>query len=60
MANGNLREKLREAEQGHYALGHFNFSELVVLKAVAIAARDFGTPVVVGVSESEREFVGVR
>jgi fructose-bisphosphate aldolase, class II len=60
MTNGNLREKLREAEQGHYALGHFNFSELVVLKAVAIAARDFGTPVVVGVSESEREFVGVR
>ena len=60
MANGNLREKLRAAEEGHYALGHFNFSELVVLKAVAAAARDFGTPVVVGVSESEREFVGVR
>lgn len=60
MAKGNLREKLREAEQGHYALGHFNFSELVVLKAVAAAARDLGAPVVVGVSESEREFVGVR
>jgi fructose-bisphosphate aldolase, class II len=59
MASANLREKLQQAHEGHYALGHFNFSELVVLKAVAAAARDLATSVVVGVSESEREFVGV-
>ena len=38
----------------------FNFSELVVLKAAAEAAGELGVPVVMGVSESEREFLGVR
>src|SRR5262249_13869246 len=42
------------------AVGHFNFSELVVLKAAAEAASELGVPVVMGVSESEREFLGVR
>lgn len=41
-------------------MGHFNFSELVVLKAAAEAAGELGVPVVMGVSESEREFLGVR
>jgi fructose-bisphosphate aldolase, class II len=41
-------------------VGHFNFSELTVLKAVGQAARELDTAVVVGVSESEREFVGLR
>jgi len=56
----NLREVLHWAESRHVALGHFNFSELVVLKAAAQAARELGVPVVMGVSESERDFVGVR
>jgi fructose-bisphosphate aldolase, class II len=56
----NLREVLERAESRRVAVGHFNFSELVVLKAAAQAARDLGVPVVMGVSESEREFVGVR
>jgi fructose-bisphosphate aldolase, class II len=55
-----LREALQRAESRHVAVGHFNFSELVVLKAAAQAARELGVPVVMGVSESEREFVGVR
>ena len=56
----NLREILQRAESRHVAVGHFNFSELVVLKAAAEASRELGVPVVMGVSESEREFVGVR
>ena len=55
-----LREVLQDAEKRQVAVGHFNFSELTVLKAVGEAAGDFGMAVVVGVSESEREFVGVR
>jgi len=43
----------------HRALGHFNFSDLVVLKAIADTARQLNVPVVAGVSEGEREFVGV-
>src|SRR5215813_9913651 len=55
-----LREVLEEADKGRVAVGHFNFSELVVLKAAAEAASELGVPVVMGVSESERDFLGVR
>jgi fructose-bisphosphate aldolase class II len=55
-----LREILQDAENRRVAVGHFNFSELTVLKAVGEAARELDVAVVVGVSESEREFVGVR
>ena len=55
-----LREVLEEAGRRRVAVGHFNFSELVVLKAAAEAAGELGVPIVMGVSESEREFLGVR
>jgi len=55
-----LREVLQEAGRRRVAVGHFNFAELVVLKAAAEAAGELGVPVVMGVSESEREFLGVR
>jgi fructose-bisphosphate aldolase, class II len=60
MAIPTLREALQDAGNRHVALGHFNFSDLVVLRAVADTARELKLPVVVGVSEGEREFVGVR
>jgi fructose-bisphosphate aldolase, class II len=56
----SLRQALQTASDQHRALGHFNFSDLVVLKAVADTARQLNVQVVVGVSEGEREFVGVR
>jgi len=55
-----LREILEEAGKRRVAVGHFNFSELVVLKAAGEAASELGLPVVMGVSESERDFLGVR
>jgi fructose-bisphosphate aldolase class II len=55
-----LREVLERARKNRVAVGHFNFSELVVLKAATEAASELGVPVVMGLSESEREFVGVR
>ena len=55
-----LKEILQDAGKRRVAIGHFNFSELVVLKAVAEAASELRVPVVMGVSESEREFLGVR
>jgi fructose-bisphosphate aldolase, class II len=56
----SLRQSFQTLGDRHRALGHFNFSDLVVLKAVADVARQLDVPVVVGVSEGEREFVGVR
>jgi len=54
-----LRDVLADAGGRRVAVGHFNFSELVVLKAAAEAASELGVPVVMGVSESERDFLGV-
>jgi fructose-bisphosphate aldolase class II len=56
----SLTEVLREAREKRVAVGHFNFSDLTALRAVAESARKLGVPVMVGVSEGEREFVGVR
>jgi fructose-bisphosphate aldolase class II len=55
-----LREVLEAAERAHVAVGHFNFSDLVTLKAVATSAHELRVPVMVGVSEGERAFLGVR
>ncbi|MGA8675265.1 MAG: class II fructose-bisphosphate aldolase [Candidatus Acidiferrales bacterium] len=56
----SLRDLLQEAQQSGKAIGHFNISDLALLKAVFAAARELNVPVIVGLSEGEREFVGVR
>ena len=56
----NLREIVREAEEKKVAVGHFNISNLEGLHAIFNAARALDVPVVIGVSEGERDFVGVR
>src|ERR1700739_3640842 len=55
-----LRDLLQQAQQNGVAIGHFNVSDLVLLKAVFATARELNVPVVVGLSEGEREFVGTR
>jgi len=55
-----LRDVLKQAEENRVAIGHFNVADLVLLKAVFAAAQELKVPVMVGVSEGEREFVGVR
>ncbi len=55
-----LRDVLEQAQKNHVAVGHFNVADLVMLKAVFAAARELKVPVIVGVSEGEREFLGVR
>lgn len=55
-----LREVLQDAQRRGVAVGHFNFSDLTALRASFDAARELSVPVMVGVSEGERSFVGVR
>ena len=55
-----LREVLEQADRNEVAVGHFNVADLVTLKAAFEAARDLKVPVIVGVSEGERQFMGVR
>ena len=56
----NLREVLADADRRRIAVGHFNVSDLAALKGVVAAAAALRLPVLVGVSEGERDFVGVR
>jgi fructose-bisphosphate aldolase class II len=55
-----LLEALKQARRNRVAIGHFNFSDETVLKAVAAAGRELKVPVMVGASEGERDFVGAR
>jgi fructose-bisphosphate aldolase class II len=55
-----LRSVLGRLEVEGAALGHFNVSNLVMLKGVLAAADQIRVPVLVGASEGEREFFGVR
>jgi ketose-bisphosphate aldolase len=55
-----LRNVLTRLETDGAALGHFNASDLVMLKAVVAAAGQVGVPILVGASEGERDFFGVR
>jgi len=55
-----LRDFLQTAQRSAVAIGHFNVSDLVLVKAVFAAARELNVPVLVGLSEGEREFVGTR
>src|SRR5258708_5155293 len=55
-----LKEYLKQAKEGKYAIGHFNFATEDVLKAVVAGAKEAGAPcVMVGTSEGEAEFVGL-
>ncbi len=56
----NLREIIRDAENHKVAVGHFNISDLATLKAILSAASELNLPIVIGLSEGERDFVGVR
>ena len=51
-----LRERVAEFRSQGKALGHFNISDSNQLKAVADAAKESNVPVIVGLSEGEREF----
>jgi len=56
----SLREYITEATKRGIAIGHFNISTLDGVWAVVDAAKELGVPVIIGVSEGERDYVGVH
>jgi ketose-bisphosphate aldolase len=56
----SLRNVLEQAQKDGVAVGHFNIADFVILKAVFASAQELKVPVVVGASEGERKFLGVR
>ena len=55
-----LREHIEQARKNKVAIGHFNISTLDGIWAVVDAAKGLNVPVIIGVSEGERDYVGVR
>lgn len=55
-----LREYVEEAREKKVAIGHFNISNMEGVWGVFRAAQSLNVPVIIGVSEGERDFVGIR
>lgn len=55
-----LRDVIKEHQAKGAALAHFNFSDSNQLKAIALASRETGLPVIAGLSEGEREYFPIR
>jgi fructose-bisphosphate aldolase class II len=55
-----LKEYIQIAEEKKVAIGHFNISNIETLWAIFNAARSINVPVIIGVSEGERNFIGVK
>src|ERR1700679_1352973 len=55
----HLKNVLNDAQNKGLAVGHFNISDWVLLKAVFASAQELKVPVIVGASEGERAFLGV-
>ncbi len=56
----NLKQILKLAREGRYAIGHFNISNLEQLKAIMEAARNMRSSIMIGLSEGERKFFGLK
>ncbi len=54
-----LIRAIRDAERRKVAVGHFNISDIAAFLAIYKAARELNVPVIIGISEGEREFIGV-
>lgn len=55
-----LKEYLQIAKENKIAIGHFNVSSIDGIWAVADAGKELNMPVIIGVSEGERDFIGVK
>jgi fructose-bisphosphate aldolase, class II len=55
-----LREFVKDAQEKKVAIGHFNISNTEGLWGVFRAAQKLAVPVIIGVSEGERDFIGVK
>ena len=61
MSNKKLKYKiLKAAQKGKWAVGQFNVSNIETLKAIFGAAKKLRSPVIIGTSEGESKFLGLR
>jgi fructose-bisphosphate aldolase class II len=56
----SLRNYIKEAEKKGVAIGHFNISNLEILRGIFNAAKKLDVPVIIGTAEGERKFIGTK
>jgi fructose-bisphosphate aldolase, class II len=56
----SLREVVQEYKAAGKAIGHFNISDSNQLRALALAAQETHLPIIVGLSEGEREYFPIK
>ena len=56
----SLKEYIQEAENNKTAIGHFNISDIVGFWAIVGAIKKLNLPAIIGVSEGERDFIGIK
>ena len=57
MALVNVKEMMKKAEEGHYAVGHFNINNLEWTKSILLVAEETKSPVILGVSEGAAKYM---
>lgn len=60
MPTENLKKIFKRAQKEGWAIGQFNVSTLEALKAVVLAAQNLKSPVIIGTSEGESKFMGLK
>lgn len=53
----NLKEFIKQADKNKVAVGHFNVSDSVALKAIFESAQELKLPIIIGTSEGEADFL---
>jgi fructose-bisphosphate aldolase class II len=56
----SLKQYIIEAKERGVAVGHFNISNMEGFHAVTEVAKEMNLPVIIGLSEGERDFFGVK
>lgn len=50
---------LRKAQQGHYAVGHFNINNMEMVQAIVLAGVKLRSPVILATSEGAIQYAGI-
>lgn len=56
----NLEYYFKKAAKGKWSLGQFNFSTLDQLEGIIAAAKELKSPIILGTSEGESRFIGLK
>jgi len=55
-----LRDYLNKAKKEKWAIGQFNFSTIEQLRGILAASKNLNSPVILGTSEGESKYLGLR